>query len=353
MNRASLIVSFAILSIAVKTAAETTFYKQSDMIDVVTTDHSSGKAYLLFEDSNKKQRIELCTCNHFSHHNWRHARFRLSPTVNSSSICIYADGQFFKFPMPTYQNVGNFHCSHEHGNAIVFNEFELKDLSGEEPALEITFRSFDGTPEKKSFSGKDAVGGLFDRLGRLLSKMRVDTAPQPADVFGDGEILVTKSDIIELQVKVKSVISAYKVKAINAASATSQATPNQSTDPFAGTGSQGKATFDFSRNDGVFTIQSGNAVFKTKWSGQSAKRIRAHAHPSQKVGGRPEFTVFPPSSKLASMLDYSAPTRSVAVGEVVVFQTRDGKALAVKILDIKDKKSGASENGLSIAWKLL
>ena len=130
-------------------------------------------------------------------------------------------------------------------------------------------------------------------------------------------------------------------------------TARQPIDAFMGTGLQGKATFDYSQNGGAFTIRIDEDVFRTKWTRYTAKRIYAHADFSKAVGGRPQFTVFPPSSGLAKTLDYSAKTRNVAIGEVVVFQNRAGKLVAVRVADIKDKQSGAPENSITIHWKIL
>ena len=341
--------------------ADTVFHKQAEIIDLVTTDHA-GTVYLLFEVSNKKQKLELCTCHcgKKHHHNWKHARFRLTPSVNSASFCLLSDGQFYKFPMPTYKNDGPFQCSHEHRNAITFDEFECKDVSTDEPALEVSFQSFEGESVLKRFRGKDAIGELFKRLNRLAEEMNVDTAPQYANVFGDGDLLVTKGDIIELRTSVKSVISAFNVKTINASGANAPSAAGANS--FTGTGMQGTATFDYTQNGGVFTVQVGGGefsvpndgnVFRTKWSRYTARRVYAHADLSKAIGGRPQFTVFPPSVGLAKTLDYSAKTRNVAIGEVVVFQNKAGKYLAVKIVGIKDKQSGASENSMTIQWKVL
>ena len=341
--------------------AETVFHKQSDIIDLVTTDHA-GTVYLLFEDSNKKQKLELCTCHcgKKHRHNWKHARFRLVPSLNSASICLLSDGQFYKFPMPVFKNDGPVQCPHEHGNAMTYNEFECKDVSADEPALEVSYRSFEGESILKRYSGKDAVGGLYMRLNRLAEEMNIDTAPQFLNVFGDGDLMVTKGDIIELRTKVKSVISAFNLKTINASGANAPSAAGANS--FTGTGVQGTATFDYTQNGGVFTVQVGGGefsvpndgnVFRTKWSRYTARRVYAHADLSKAIGGRPQFTVFPPSLGLAKTLDYSAKTRNVAIGEVVVFQNRAGKYLAVKIVGIKDKQSGASENSLTIQWKVL
>lgn len=326
--------------------AGVTFYKAADIVNLVASGYS-GDVFFLYEEANKKYRLELC---HYGS-SLRHGRFQLAPAVNSAVFCIFAEGQIFKFPMPKFEN-RSIGCSRPHSAPCVFNEFEVKDLSAEEPALEVSWTGIRGDSSRKLFNGKDQIAAIFKRVDQVINSMKPDAAPQLADVFGDGEMIVTKGDVIELKTKIKGIISAFNLKVINGTKPDTASTTSPS-DQFTGTGQQGMASFDFSQNDGVFTIRNGSETFKTKWSRYTSRRVYAHADLSRAVGGRPEFTVFPMSLGLAKTLDYTAKIRNLAVGEVVVFQNREGKYVAVKILEINDKQSGAPENSLTIKWKVL
>ena len=115
--------------------------------------------------------------------------------------------------------------------------------------------------------------------------------------------------------------------------------------------SKGKVTFDYSNNDGKYSIGSGAHMFETKWSKASDRSIHVYSDPSSirtvaLVKDKQEIS----SIDDARIYDGSSRSRSPNVGQIVLIQNMNGVFAALKVLDIKDDTQGSQWDELTFEY---
>ena len=114
---------------------------------------------------------------------------------------------------------------------------------------------------------------------------------------------------------------------------------------------KGKVTFDYSNNDGKYSIGSGACIFETKWSKASDRRIHVYRDPPSirtvaLVKDKREINLIDD----ARVYDGSSRTRSPNVGQIVLLQNMNGFFAALKVLDIKDETRGSQFDELTFEY---
>ena len=113
----------------------------------------------------------------------------------------------------------------------------------------------------------------------------------------------------------------------------------------------GRVTFDYSNNNGKYSIGSGACMFETKWSKASDRRIYILSDPPSiravaLVKDKQEIS----SIDDARIYDGSSRTRSPNVGQIVLLQNTNGFFAALKVLDIKDDTRGSQFDELTFEY---
>lgn len=111
---------------------------------------------------------------------------------------------------------------------------------------------------------------------------------------------------------------------------------------------RGRFTFDYSNNDGKYTIGSGECEFVTAWSKASDRSIHAYKD-HLGIGGAIARVKAPKDWPVAidESCDFSSRTRTPDIGDVVIWKNSSGKYAATRILDIKDDTRGADHDELT------
>lgn len=113
----------------------------------------------------------------------------------------------------------------------------------------------------------------------------------------------------------------------------------------------GRFTFDYSNNDGKYTIGSGECSFVTAWSKASDKSI--HAHKDHLGAGGAIARIKAPQdwpTTIDQDCDFSSKVRTPEIGDVIVWKNSYGKYAATRILDIKDDTRGAEHDELTCEY---
>jgi len=116
----------------------------------------------------------------------------------------------------------------------------------------------------------------------------------------------------------------------------------------------GKARFNYSDNDGVFTIGSGTCLFETTWSKASDVAIHVYKNPPSVSG----VAIALESRTLAdirdaSVYDMSSRYRTPKEGEFVVLKNTNGRFAALRILDVRDRDRSDKEDELVFDYWIL
>ena len=118
---------------------------------------------------------------------------------------------------------------------------------------------------------------------------------------------------------------------------------------------EGKASFDYSNNDGVFIIGHGDYQFDTKWTKASDKSIHAYRDP-QNIDSISEANGYTDIGKIkdGSIFNNSSRTRTIQKDGILIVKNKLGHYAAVKILDIMDNtRPGNNRDELTIEFKIL
>lgn len=115
--------------------------------------------------------------------------------------------------------------------------------------------------------------------------------------------------------------------------------------------SNGRFTFDYSNNDGKYTIGSGECSFVTAWSKASDKSI--HAYNDHLGAGGTIARIKAPRdwpTTIDQDCDFSSRVRTPEIGDIIVWKNSYGKYAATRILDIKDDTRGAEHDELTCEY---
>lgn len=113
---------------------------------------------------------------------------------------------------------------------------------------------------------------------------------------------------------------------------------------------EGVVEFDYSNNSGIFTIGEGSFLFQTKWSSASNTSIHAYNDLVDKIGFLEDTYEFPKVDEL-DIFDYTSRSRTINIGEIIIFKNKYGNFLAIKILEVKAKTHGAKKDYLKFEYK--
>ena len=110
--------------------------------------------------------------------------------------------------------------------------------------------------------------------------------------------------------------------------------------------------FDFTQNDGLFTIKTDGTAFTMHWMrGPSEEVVFAAADHVRLIGGKKGFKSLPTTTKAFDDLVFAPGSRTVHKGEVVVFQNGEGRMLGVRVDGIRLPNPRTGFPGkLSIHW---
>ena len=113
----------------------------------------------------------------------------------------------------------------------------------------------------------------------------------------------------------------------------------------------GKVTFDYSNNNGKYSIGSGLYLFETQWTKASNQRIYVYSDPPSIRA----VALVKDKQKIRSIddahrYDGSSRWRTPNIGQIVLLQNTNGFFAALKILDIKDDTRGSPFDELTFEY---
>ncbi len=114
------------------------------------------------------------------------------------------------------------------------------------------------------------------------------------------------------------------------------------------------ATFNYTNNNGLFTIGNNELMFETKWSGAGNGSIHAYNDPGTIktiaiADGNKEINEI----KDGSVYNSSSRTRLISNGEILVLENINGYFAAIKIDDVKYKSVAGTRHELSFTFQIL
>ena len=116
-------------------------------------------------------------------------------------------------------------------------------------------------------------------------------------------------------------------------------------------GYNGIFTFDYSNNDGKYTIGAGEYEFITRWSKASDRSIHAY---KDSLGKNGSIARLKAPNQWPTMLDdscdFSSRVRTPEIGDVIFWKNSFGKYAATRIISIKDDTRGADHDELTCEY---
>ena len=116
----------------------------------------------------------------------------------------------------------------------------------------------------------------------------------------------------------------------------------------------GTVTFDYTNNNGLYTIGNNELIFETKWSSAANSKIHAYNDPLTIktiaiADGNTEINEI----RDGSLYNSSSRTRLIGNGEILVLQNMNGYFAAIKIVDVKYKNGADTRHELSFNFQIL
>jgi diaminohydroxyphosphoribosylaminopyrimidine deaminase / 5-amino-6-(5-phosphoribosylamino)uracil reductase len=114
-----------------------------------------------------------------------------------------------------------------------------------------------------------------------------------------------------------------------------------------------EAAFNFTRNDGVYTIGHGHLLFETRWSNASNDSIHVYRDRTNLRGvgiarGAKSFT----EVRDASAYDMSSRVQTPHKGEIIVLQNEKEHFAVLKIVDVRARSHGDTYDSVSIEYHI-
>ena len=105
--------------------------------------------------------------------------------------------------------------------------------------------------------------------------------------------------------------------------------------------------FDYSNNNGEYTIGTEDYTFVTMWAKASDKSIHAYKD-SLGAGGAIARVKAPRDwpTTIDESIDFSSRSRTPDIGDIIIWRNSLGKYAATKIIGIKDDTRGADKDEL-------
>lgn len=114
---------------------------------------------------------------------------------------------------------------------------------------------------------------------------------------------------------------------------------------------QGSFTFDYSNNDGKFTIGKDEYLFTTEWSKASNRSIHAYSDPSNIDSiARIKAPCTLSKEKLTEEYDFSSRCRTPNIGDIIIWKNIFGNYAATQIIAISDDTRGANHDELTCEY---
>lgn len=115
----------------------------------------------------------------------------------------------------------------------------------------------------------------------------------------------------------------------------------------------GSVTFDYSNNNGLHVVGSGDMAFETAWSAASNQEIHAYKDPPsiRSVALAVGITQIAEITD-ASSYDTSSRVRSPKLGEIVIWQNTAGYYLATKIESLQKRGHGSSADEITFTYAI-
>lgn len=110
---------------------------------------------------------------------------------------------------------------------------------------------------------------------------------------------------------------------------------------FQNTAFEGKVSFDYKTNNGLFLIGEGEFQFTTSWSGCGPNSVYCYSDYIKRVGYNSSYLDFPSIDK-ATDFNFSSRAWAVHEGEIVILENQKQKCAAVKVTRVirKDESIG-------------
>lgn len=178
-----------------------------------------------------------------------------------------------------------------------------------------------------AFPKKISLGAVRSRALMLFLKKMY---PSKNDDYLD--FIETKKDEIMLAEKnfVESLGLRYFEHDLLTNSLKNLISENQSKE-FVNTALHGFVIFDYTKNEGRFTIGYGEQSFETKWSECGEDSVYCYRDGVKKLGYNPTITIFPVYEDIPEIFDFSSICKSLVAGNVVVLENLNGYLCAIKI----------------------
>jgi hypothetical protein len=116
---------------------------------------------------------------------------------------------------------------------------------------------------------------------------------------------------------------------------------------------EGEVFFDYSNNNGIYTIGKDDYRFDTQWSKASKEYIHFYNDQSTIKSVRLIKDVYDLDKVKPEKYDSSSRARTAGIGQIAVFENNSGKFLAIKIIGIKDDSRGDDFDELHFKYKVL
>lgn len=114
---------------------------------------------------------------------------------------------------------------------------------------------------------------------------------------------------------------------------------------------KGRVTFDYSNNNGIYTIGNNDLTFETKWTKSSDQSIHLYNDQSNITGIAAAKGFFKISDvKDASQFDFSSRTRTIQKHGVAILKNVYGNFAAIKVVDIKDNSRNDDVDELTFEY---
>lgn len=104
---------------------------------------------------------------------------------------------------------------------------------------------------------------------------------------------------------------------------------------------EGRVQFDYSSNNGIFTIGTGVYAFETMWTKAGCTSIHCYKDHVRRLGYNSSFNEIPSLSEIMHF-DFSSRARTVQIGQVFVLENNSNNFAAIKVLAIHN--SGTDQN---------
>lgn len=99
---------------------------------------------------------------------------------------------------------------------------------------------------------------------------------------------------------------------------------------------EGKASFDYKRNSGSYTIGEGDYTFITHWSECGYNSIHCYKDYVYRLGYNPTYKEFPTPNEFLKF-DFSSRAKIIKVGDIVLLENMEHKFAALRITKVVTK----------------